>query len=336
VSSTVLIADDDIQTRGAFGGWLEGAGYDCVPSGTGDALATVRRQPADAAVVGVSHADDGGMWIVRRLRTQPHPVGVVVVATPPSMDVATTAIRLGVVDCLPGPPTSGDLLDAVRRAVLWRDAVRRAQADDRRVHEAAALGRIRLADVVRHVHPGSVQSLLLEALAAHAADVHAHAHRVAGLAAALADAMKLPPAEAQRVQTAALLHEIGRIALPDRLASGGGPLADDDIAWLRTHVSIAQDTLASVPPMREIAAIVGAVHERFDGSGYPSGLSGAAIPLPARIVAVADAYDALVSARCYRDPISHDGANAELVRLAGASFDPDVVHVWIRLDRPRR
>jgi putative two-component system response regulator len=336
VSSTILIADDDTQARGTVGGWLEQAGYDCVATRTGDALAALQDHVTGAAIVGVGHAGDGGMWIIRRLRALPDPVGIVVVATPPSFGVATAANRLGVIDCLPGPADPATLLDAVRRALLWRDAVLTVHEEDTSLQGAVTLERARLAEATRRANPSTIDRALLAVLRHRAPEVFAHVHRVAGMAAAIAAALRLPAADIERIRTAALLHDIGRVALPERLVTGGGPLADHEVAVLHKHVSIARDTLASAPGMHEIARIVGAVCERLDGSGYPAGLSGDAIPLASRIIAVADTYDALVSTRSCHDSLSHDMANAELARLSGTSFDPDVVRTWIGLERAPR
>ena len=94
--------------------------------------------------------------------------------------------------------------------------------------------------------------------------------------------------------------------------------------------------LATVPALEPIAGIVGATHEKYDGTGYPGRLKGDSIPLAARIITVADAYDAMTSVRCYSDPVSHDEANAELVRSAGTQFDPDVVRAWLQMTELRR
>jgi response regulator RpfG family c-di-GMP phosphodiesterase len=336
VSSTVLIADDDVLARGTLGGWLETAGYDCVPSGTADALGTMRRDATDAVIVGVNHVDDGGMWIVRRLCSQANPVGVIVVATPPSIEIATSASRLGAVDCLPGPSSATELLNAVRRAVLWRNAVLSVGEDEGRLEHELAIGRARFADAVSAAEGNGVQSALLGALRARTPWIVDHAHRVASMATELARAMEVPAAEVERIRAAALLHEVGRIAIPDRLMAGGGALADNEIMALRSQLRLAHDALGNAPGMGDVAAIIAAMRERFDGSGHPAGLYGTAIPLAARILAVADAYDSLVSERSYRDPMSRDAANAELVRLAGTAFDPRVVRTWIHLERPSR
>lgn len=98
-----------------------------------------------------------------------------------------------------------------------------------------------------------------------------------------------------------------------------------------SHPQVCHDIVSVVPTLRPAADIILASHERYDGKGYPRGLSGGAIPIGARITAVADVFDVLTSPRTYRDPVSADAACAELARCSGSQFDPDVVHEWIRL-----
>jgi response regulator RpfG family c-di-GMP phosphodiesterase len=167
----------------------------------------------------------------------------------------------------------------------------------------------------------------LESWQPHAA---AHGRRVARWAGALARALRLSPGEIADVEGAALLHDIGKLALPGGLLDSPEPLGDAEVAVVRGHVAAGYGIVSAVPSLRPAARLLLAVHERWDGEGYPAGLSGRDIPLGARIVAVADAFDALSAPCVWRDPLSRDDASAEIVRSAGAQFDPDVVRAWLR------
>ena len=176
----------------------------------------------------------------------------------------------------------------------------------------------------------SALDALLALMSVCAPEVYVHSRRVARLARAIANTMELPPALSEQIEQAALLHDIGKlaIAVTDRHA----PSSEGDLltVLVRQHVRIGFDVLSVVPPLRTVASVVIAVHERWDGLGYPAGLSGREIPLGARIVAVADAYDVLTSPHTYREAMSRDEANVELVRGAGTYFDPDIVRAWLR------
>jgi putative two-component system response regulator len=328
VSSNVLIADADGQASGLLAGWLTAAGHICTPIATPDALTTARHLRPDVAIISVNGSDDGSMWVLRSLRAQLDEIATIVIASPPDFDVAVVANRLGVVDCLPGPPTRGAVLEAVTRAGLWRDAVAAAHRTDRYVEEMDEQ-RALLHETLARVEPDAALSVLLAILESRTPDTHDHAQRVASTAVTLARCLAIPEDEVERLHRAALLHDIGKIAMPARLLSDAASLTETDIAMLRQHVTIGADILRAIPVLAFAAPIVEATHERMDGKGYPAALVGEAIPLAARIIAVADVYDALTGVRPYREPVSRDQANAELVRAAGKHLDPVVVRAWL-------
>jgi putative two-component system response regulator len=336
VASRILIAENDAGAREQLSGWLEVAGFACSSTGTGEALAEARRQRPDVALVGVTEPEDGGMWIVRSLRNQATPPGVVVMSAAPSFEVATAATRLGAIDCLPWPSSERSIVDAVRRAAEWRSALSSAFGSTSRLREEVDRGRAQLKATVDNVQPEIAQSVLLAVLESRSPETYDHAQRVAQSSAALARTMRLAPIEIRDVRAAALLHEIGRLALPQRLFGRGRPLSDDEMSLVQQHVAIAVDVLSDVPTLATLAPLVSGVTERYDGTGLPSGLAGAMIPLGGRIIAAADLYDAITSRRPFENPLSFDDANAELVRVAGSHLDPDVVRSWLQMVEERR
>jgi putative nucleotidyltransferase with HDIG domain len=329
--SRIIIAENDGAVRGALVEWLEAAGYPCTPAETGTALAEARRQSPSAAIVGVATPEDGGMWVVRMLRNQPTPVPVVVMSATHSFDVAVAASRLGVTDCLAWPASQESVVEAIARCVRWRRSAEAATEASRRLAEEVAIGRDRLVNTLERVDPKMTQSVLLGILESKAPDTFDHSHRVGQSSVALARSHGLSPAEIRDVRCAALLHDIGKVAIPHRLISTAGPLTDAEIAVLRMHVVIGAEVLATVPGHQNVATLIGSSHEHYNGGGYPHGRVGTDIPIGARIIAVADAYDAMTSRRTYSDPVSHDDANAELVRTAGTYFDPDLIRSWMQM-----
>jgi len=335
VAPRILIAENDSGTREQLAGWLEVAGFACSSTGTGEALAEARRQPPDVALVGVTMPEDGGMWIVRSLRGQSTPPGVVVMSAAPSFEVATAATKLGAVDCLPWPSSERRIVEAVKRAAEWRSALSAAYGRDQRLREEVEHGREQLRTTMKSVQPEIAQSVLLAILESRSPDTYDHAQRVAQSSVALARTLKLAPIDIRDVRAAALLHDIGKIAIPPRLLGRAGPLSDDEIAVVHRHVTIGAEVLTEIPTLAGVAPLVAATHERYDGDGYPAGLFGDAIPLGARIIAVADVYDALTARRSYSEPLSHDDANAELIRSSGSHLDPDVVRGWMEMVEAR-
>lgn len=154
---------------------------------------------------------------------------------------------------------------------------------------------------------------------------------IAAIAVGMARHMELPEQEIERVRVASLLHDIGKLGVPAQILEKPGPLSPDEWQEVVQHPRIGQVIIDRVAAVRDAGAIILHHHERFSGHGYPHGLRGADIPLGARIVAIADAYDAMVNDRPYRKSIGHEAALAELRRHAGIQFDPELVDLFCKL-----
>lgn len=152
-----------------------------------------------------------------------------------------------------------------------------------------------------------------------------HSEFVVDMAKTVAASLGLDGVDVERVGHAARLHDIGKVAVPDHILNKPGPLTDDEWELMREHPAIGERILRAIPGMGGVARIVRHEHERFDGSGYPDGLRGDAIPVGSRIILACDAYHAMTSNRPYRSGLSHAEAVAELVRCSGRQFDPKVV-----------
>ncbi len=180
------------------------------------------------------------------------------------------------------------------------------------------------------------QGVLLRALAERNRDLGRHNDDVAGLAAMVARAVGLEGTGLEAVRRAAELHDVGKLAIPDAILNKPGPLDDDEWTFMRRHTIVGERIVASATSLRDVAPIVRSSHERWDGGGYPDGLAAETIPLGARIVAVCDAYDAMVTTRPYRHGMSREAAVAELRRCAGSQFDPSIVAAFEQVIEARR
>jgi two-component system cell cycle response regulator len=170
--------------------------------------------------------------------------------------------------------------------------------------------------------------VLLRALAERSPGLSSHLHDVADLAQAVARRLGLPDDRVEQIRLAAELHDVGKVAIPDAILEKPAALDDDEWAFMRRHTLIGERIISAAPALQGVAALVRSSHERWDGAGYPDRLKGEQIPLGSRIVAVADAFDAMTARRTYCEPRTPDQALAELRRCSDGQFDPVVVQAF--------
>ena len=165
-----------------------------------------------------------------------------------------------------------------------------------------------------------------------------HSTRVMHYAGALAQAVGISGSALAIVRDAALLHDVGKVYVPDELLNAPGPLDATEMALVRTHVSRSEEILRRFADehIAEVARVAGAHHEWFDGSGYPRRLDGERIPRAARIIAICDAFDAMTAGRRYSAPRSIGRAVEELMACSGRQFDPELVCAFVRIVNARR
>ncbi len=251
---------------------------------------------------------------------------------------AGTAYRMGGDEfCLLAPDYDETLLARARDA-LWAFG---EGFDVRCSHGVVSLGgettdaaeALRLADQRmyatkrggRRTSEETVHEVLLGVAAEHDGELREHVDDVAVLAEAVAVTLGLDGPEVLEIRRAAALHDIGKVAIPDAILHAPRALTENEWRYMRQHTLIGERIIRAAPGLAGVARIVRSSHERYDGAGYPDGLAGDEIPLGARIVAVCDTYDAIVSHRAYRPGRTHEEAVAELTRCTGSQFDAEVV-----------
>ena len=228
---------------------------------------------------------------------------------------------------------SASLADGVIHSVA-RDVTAQHEAEDQLANNARCLEKL-VAERTRELDAARAETLRQLAIAAEYRDdeTYQHTERVGHVAAKLALGLDLPAGQVTLLRQAAPLHDVGKLAIPDCILLKAGKLTSAEFEVMKTHAPLGARLLSSgsSPVLQMAAVIAGTHHERWDGGGYPKGLSGEAIPLVGRIVAVADVFDALTHDRPYKRAWSADEAVAEIGRCAGGQFDPRVVTAFLAL-----
>ncbi len=165
---------------------------------------------------------------------------------------------------------------------------------------------------------------------------HGHSHRVTMYSLILAKEMEFEEDMLEEIETAGLLHDIGKIGIPEDILCKPGKLTDDEYQVIQGHAPGGRKILSTIPGLKSVSAWISCHHEKWDGTGYPNGLKGEDIPLPSRILAVADTYDAMTSNRSYRKGLPHEVAVEEIKNCAGTQFAPGVIEVFLKIEHKFR
>src|SRR6185437_4952122 len=247
--------------------------------------------------------------------------------------VAANAFRRGAIDYLLKPFEYSELASIVIRAIE-HGRLRKQNAIYRHNLEAVVSTRTgRLRSTIQDLERSYDITLeaMGDALDLRDEETQGHSRRVTAYTIALARAMGIETDELRMIARGAFLHDIGKIATPDYILLKPGRLDAEEMSTMRAHCERGYEMVRKIPFLREAAEIVYAHQERFDGSGYPRGLRGEAIPIGARIFAIADTLDAITSDRPYRKGRSFAEASLEIARCKGDQFDPRIVDVFLRL-----
>jgi len=329
------MVDDEASTLGIVVALLERAGYDVsAASDAEQALLHLQDDPGcDLVLSDVMMPGRDGLSLLDEICRDYPGVPVVMLTAAQDIYVATNAFRRGAIDYLLKPFVRTQLLTVVARALEHGRLLKQNAVYRQNLEEIISARTSRLRATMQDLERSYDFTLeaMGDALDLRDAETQGHSRRVTAYTIALARELGLGAEQLRTIARGAFLHDIGKIATPDRILLKPGKLDPDEIAIMREHCARGYEMVRKIPFLREAAEIVFAHQETFDGTGYPRGLRGEEIPLGARIFAIADTLDAMTSDRPYRKGRSFAEARAEIARYSGTQFDPAVVQVFLAM-----
>lgn len=331
--SSVLVVDDEAAMRHLVTRWVEAAGYTAgSASSANEALAMLARHPSAIAVCDVRMPGHDGLWLAERIGCD-FPDTAVVVASAARDTDARVAEHTGAVDYLAKPFARARLQFALDRGFDWHHAAAKRREWLRHLtgEMQARRGALYVSAAALRCPAAETVEALLTYIGDDDADLLAHSRRVAEMALRMGCALGLTAQELGALNEAALLHDLGKLGLPHSILRKPAALSPDEKALVRHHPAVATELLRSFGGFDGVAAVLRAVNEWFDGRRCDRAVPEQAVLLSGRIVAIADAYDAMTHRQIYRDAMPSFEATQEILRCSGIQFDPVVASVLLEV-----
>jgi response regulator RpfG family c-di-GMP phosphodiesterase len=332
VPPRILIVDDDESVREVISVLLKEEGYNCiVAAGAETALDLASAEETPLVISDMKMPGRDGLWLLENFRQKYPDTSVIMLTGYGDTEAAVDCLRRGAVDYLLKPPKLTDLIRAIERALAKRRielARKRYQKKlERKVRDRTSELRTAFRNIAE-----TYQNTLLALVAALDAREHEtsdHSQRVVRYTTAIAQRLGIKAEELEEIGRGALLHDIGKIGVPDAVLLKPGKLTQEEWKEMRKHPDIGHQMIHNIPFLSTPAQIVLSHQERWDGEGYPRKLTGPEIHIGARIFAVADTLDAMTSDRPYRQGTTFSNAIHEIQRCKGTQFDPEVVRAFV-------
>ena len=323
----ILIVDDDAQVREVLHQIFLSANYRCALASNGkDGLQVFRTDQPPLVVTDLKMPVMDGIALLEGIRREDGDAAVIVLTGAPDVKTAIDSLKLGAYDFIMKPVNVDELLFAAERALE-----RRQLLIERRAYHALLEQRVEEATRNLQAAYRATLEALGSALDSRDVGTEAHSRRVHGYALATAREYGMPEADIPDLEHGVLLHDIGKIGIPDAILLKPGRLTPEEWETMRRHPEIGKRLIEGIAFLKGAVPIIYCHHEKWDGSGYPRGLRGDEIPLGARIFTVVDAFDAMTFDRPYSTAIPFDAAQAEIKRCGGSHFDPVVVEAFLRV-----
>ena len=307
VPSRLLVVDDEEPIRSALSRFLRTCGYevDCASSG-GDAMQLLAREKFTLMLCDIRMPEMTGLTLLDHATAGDSELAVVMLSAVNDATTATDALAKGAYDYLVKPVELPDLREAVERALHRRTLRLEQRRVEQLIRDEVALRTSELEREQKALRSMTVNiaETLINAMEAKSIYLRGHSQRVAELAVSIADIMGLDADTIEAVRLAGRLHDVGKIGIREHVLDKPGRLTPEEFDHVKDHVRIGMEILAPLKHLGVVLDYIRDHHEHYDGLGYPNGISGERISLGGRILAAADAFDALTSKRAYRDPMT--------------------------------
>jgi len=339
----ILIIDDEEVIRNLFVDMLSGEdGYDVTTVATGeDGYQEAMSNDYDLMVIDIMLPGDDGLKIIKHIRNNDPDSVIIVISGASTFENIQEALRIGVFDYITKPFDVDQISFAVRRAVSASNLIK---ANKRLMRELSIRNTVleetiderteRLALTYEHLQDVYMKIITTLVTVIEAKDPYtkSHSENVARYSVAIAKVMSLSLAQIELINKAAQLHDLGKITIHDSVLLKSGRLTPEEYEEIKLHPLRAEEILKPLDFLNVAIELIKQHHERYDGTGYPFGLKGEQIHLGARIMCVADAFDAMTSGRSYKErSLSKEEAAEEVKNNAGGQFDPKVVDAFLKI-----
>ena len=325
-SLPILAVDDEEMVRDILRRLLVKAGYPCdTAASAGEAIGKLDVRPYAVVLTDIMMPGISGMELLKLIRKRDEEIAVIMLTALNDIDLSIRAMKAGAYDYITKPFRLNDVLVSVEKALQ-----KRALVLENRDYQQNLKRMVR--EQSRKIQTSFIKTIesLARTLEARDPETRDHSLRVTEYAVRIAEEMALPPRDIENIRVAATLHDIGKIGIRERILDKEQSLRREEIEHIHRHPLIAAEILGPIDELKEIILLIEHHHENYNGTGYPEGRSGKDIPLGSRIIAVADAFDAITSTRPYREAMSEEFAVGEIKKNSGRQFDPRVAEAFLR------
>jgi response regulator RpfG family c-di-GMP phosphodiesterase len=309
--ATILVVDDDVPLLNTMARDLRRMSFQPVPASDASiALAMLEVRRFDAVLADLNlPMPTGGVFVSAAVNTAPETPLIVITGEDSMRKIREMLAGAWIATVVSKPYNYDELCEVIEQALTHRRVDGKIESETRLIADG-----------------------LVRALALRDIETENHSRRVSAWTRILGSSIGLTGNELLNCELGALLHDVGKIGVPDAILRKPGKLNEAEWEEMRKHPGYGREMLAGITQLSDASAVVYSHHERWDGKGYPKGLNELSIPIGARIFAIVDTYDAMTSDRVYRKALPHEVAMDEIKRLAGEQYDPDLVASFFKLD----